>query len=285
MPVQLIKSEALIEGAIRKKQILEHISSFEVFSTFVPAVDKITLVTRKGDELKTEWFVTIDGAPFTWLEIDSLHKDEFSMQFEAVSGDFDLWAGEWRISYAGYQKLTLTLSINYFLGIPIIEDIVGNTLQRKIQTFADDMLIAHCKKIAAMGIEERTYPRAIIEKDIDISVNGKTIQTKVCNISCGGMMVLLKNGTLPIDKDKKITFSFAGITIDGYCLIENYCNTARIMFVQFLTTQQLNAILSKWNTGISVTDKVVQIYDVLVLKESGFKQMYSVNYPPQLHLK
>ena len=47
----------------RKKVIWKSITDFSIYQNIVAQIDAVHVHERVGDILKTEWFLTLDGAP------------------------------------------------------------------------------------------------------------------------------------------------------------------------------------------------------------------------------
>lgn len=174
MPIQTITSKAQLDNNIRKSEIWRQLKNHTSFSTFVPGVDKISLTSKNGSEVTAEWFITIEGAPFTWLEVISFDEPDFIAHFEAVCGDFEKWYGEWKVVSTYQGSFALEYTLNYHLGIPVIEDIVGSILHSKIQLFIDTMVNAHATNLQLNSTETRNCKRIRLNKNVEFIAQGRT---------------------------------------------------------------------------------------------------------------
>ena len=266
MPIQTITSKSLLDNRIRKSAVWAQLKSYDSFSTFIPGIDKIVVSAKNGSEVKAEWFITIDGAPFTWLEVIDLNEDKFSTNFEAVCGDFDKWYGEWKIAITDEGNYAIELLLNYHLGIPVIEDIVSSILRSKIQLFIDTMTHMHSKNLLSNVCETRNSNRIVINKNVNFVANGIVMDAKVIDISSGGLKMQLQSGILLSDTNKVNKFSFADVNVEGYCISDPHSDIVRIVFTKSLINQDMTSILSRWQTGTLPCDDFVEIYDVITSK-------------------
>lgn len=264
MSIQNVKSEIILEPDIRKKIIWKNLSDLHSFNGFIPGVDKIRIVSQSNTECKSEWYISIDGAPFSWLEIDTFNDLDCSIQFEAVSGDFDQMYGDWRLTSFNESQYKISYNLNYRLGIPIIEDIVGNTLLKKMQYFADTMLSAFAQKVKAQILEERFSKRITLNKKIKITTGHQSCEVEIVNISFGGMLIRIKDQLQWLSGTKQVSFRIDDEIIDGYCFSQDDDEaTRRIVFLKPLTPDTITKLLDKWDSGVVLSDDMIRIYDVI----------------------
>jgi ribosome-associated toxin RatA of RatAB toxin-antitoxin module len=268
MSLQTISSEKNLNFLSRKSVIWKHLTSFDDFNSFVAEIDEIKVNRGDEKEIITEWFITIRGVPFTWLEIDSLNINDDSLHFEAVSGDFDQWSGVWKIEQLETGYLKLVYSLNYHLGVPVIENIIDNVLQEKLQLFSDNMVEAHCKKLNGIVCDERQNSRIKINKNITFVADEKALSGEILDISQGGMLLRLKKGMLSADLHKIMSFSFVGFTIDGQCAYEKNTDSTRIVFTHHLTSEMFDTLLLLLNSETFHQNESVKVFDVFTAKKT-----------------
>jgi ribosome-associated toxin RatA of RatAB toxin-antitoxin module len=186
---RVITTEAIIKGLVRKDAAWQVISDFQNFPTLMKNVDKVVIHDRNEHEGKSEWFVTIENAPMHWLEQDIFDAPKYGMRFESIDGDFEQINGSWKVEDFHGDGIRLEYSMNYHLGIPVIEEVVGDVLQKKMKKNADSMVQAIKDELYKPAIaEERASPRIPIGLYNTFFLNGKEIRALVCNISRKGMM-------------------------------------------------------------------------------------------------
>lgn len=270
MPIQTIRFKAILDN-IRRSVIWNQLKNYNLFSTFIPGIDKITLTSKTDSEVTAEWFITIDGAPFTWLEVINFNDHDFTTHFEAVCGDFDKWFGEWKVITTRQGCFAIEYQLNYHLGIPVIEDIVGSIFHSKIQAFVEAMVNAHCKNLQLNTLETRSYKRIKLNKNVEFFADNRVIEAEIIDFSSGGLKIKLQKGMLPSDECKSVDFSFADIQNEGYCILDANTDIVRIVFYKSLTCEQTNSILSQWQTGHLLTKEMVKIFDVITSKSEVSK--------------
>ena len=189
MNYRIVTTEAIIKGIVRKDAAWRIISDFQNYPALVKNVDKVIIHDRNEHEGKSEWFVTIENAPMRWLEQDIFDAPKYGIRFESIDGDFEQINGAWKVEDFHGEGIRLEYSMNYHLGIPVIEEVVGDVLQEKMKKNADSMVQAIKDELDKPGrAEERACPRIPISQYNTFFLNGREIRAHVCNISRKGMM-------------------------------------------------------------------------------------------------
>jgi len=139
-----VETSIIIKGD--KKAVYEVAKDMEQFPEFMPDVESVRIVQRTEKGTITEWTSNIDGAPINWKELDEFDDERLCIRYKLIEGDLDKFEGEWTFSEVPegtYVKLT----INYDLGIPELEEIVGPILKEKVLRNAQKMLEAIKEKV------------------------------------------------------------------------------------------------------------------------------------------
>ena len=133
MAIQRITSEAVVRGNVRKESAWTIISDFTRFPGLIGSVDKVTTLERNGDAGKSEWFITVDNAPLRWIQIDRFDRKNYEIRFESIDGDFETISGFWKVEDFNNEGIKLRYCVDYSLGIPVIEEVVGEVLKEKMK--------------------------------------------------------------------------------------------------------------------------------------------------------
>jgi ribosome-associated toxin RatA of RatAB toxin-antitoxin module len=190
MNLERITSESIIKEPVRKNSAWNIISDFSKFSSYSKNIDKILVTGKTGIEQMSEWDVTFDGAPLTWIQKDILDGRNYSVNFRAVSGDFDQFAGFLHAEDSLEGAFALVYSLNYKIGIPIIEELFGPVFKEKMQLNFDALVHGIAEEIGRNKIasDERAARRYKIGVHEVMILDGKSIEAKIENISRSGMM-------------------------------------------------------------------------------------------------
>jgi ribosome-associated toxin RatA of RatAB toxin-antitoxin module len=109
------------------------------YPEYMPSVIAIDIFKQNESELTTRWDAEIDGAPIRWVQTVLCKDAEQEMVFEAIEGDFDVFRGKWSVIESEGQ-IYLKLLVEYKLGIPVIEEVLGPILKEKVRANSEAML-------------------------------------------------------------------------------------------------------------------------------------------------
>ena len=130
MSLETVRVERIVKGR-SAQEAFAFVLDVESYERFMPNVKKVTV--READEQKriTHWETTIEGAPLVWTERDDIRQDDLRIDFAKTEGDFSIFRGHWEVR-ASDGGVTLAFELEYSIGIPLIEPIVGPILKKKI---------------------------------------------------------------------------------------------------------------------------------------------------------
>ncbi|MBN2037234.1 MAG: SRPBCC family protein [Chitinispirillaceae bacterium] len=188
MSFEKVSSEAVLPGCVRKEKAWNIISDYARYSAIMDNVDKVEIAERSGDEGISRWYVTVEEAPLYWVEKDHFNSRGFEITFKSIEGDFDNINGRWHIQDSAGDGIAIRFEIQYNLGIPVIEEVLGHILKEKMKTNIDKMMAAVRKELCCAHSDERKYPRHIIGQANECSFMGSPSSLFVLNLSAGGMM-------------------------------------------------------------------------------------------------
>lgn len=266
---QKIICEKVLCRSFRKERIWDQILSYNKYSEYIPSVESIK--QKNTCPFISEWIINIEGAPFSWQQIDSFEPEENCLRFELIHGDFDLFRGKWRVESSGLlNSTTLSFQLEYSLGIPVIEDIAGNIIQEKLSGFINSMLEAHIKLIENTFSDDRRFERLYFGVHLNFFVDDTETLAELINISRGGMLLKLKDDMLRSGNNKIVCFKLAGYSLDSECFMSDKKGSIRVVFSSPLSQKDFIDILSKWKLRSENRDELINIYQVLSKqKDSG----------------
>jgi ribosome-associated toxin RatA of RatAB toxin-antitoxin module len=187
MAFEHVVTDAIILGKVRKDFAWQIIKDYKRYPDMMENVDGVEIHFQGDTAGKSEWFVSIEGAPLRWVEKDFFYKDTYTIRFESIDGDFDNINGKWKIEDFEGKGIRLHFSMDYNLGIPVIEEVLGPVLKEKMQTNLDMMMAAIKNELSRAQTEERHAERFTINTYSNLQMNQKTVRALILNISCGGM--------------------------------------------------------------------------------------------------
>jgi ribosome-associated toxin RatA of RatAB toxin-antitoxin module len=211
MNLEHISSESVISEPVRKDKVWDIISDFSKFALYTGNIDKIIITGKTGIEQVSEWDVTFDGAPLNWIQKDTLDRDSFAITFKALSGDFDQFAGSFRAQNSSEGCISLAYSLNYKIGIPIIEELFGPVFKEKMQLNFDAIVHGLAGEIAKYKVtsDERAARRHKVGVHEVMILDGRSIEAKIEDISRQGMMFTCDES----DLEKPVSVQACGLDL------------------------------------------------------------------------
>ena len=189
MAYQKVLSEATIPGFVRKESAWKIITDYSQYPAIMDNVDKVEISERTGREGISKWYVSVEEAPLYWMEKDHFSRRNYQIQFKSIEGDFDNINGQWRITDSSESGIKISFEIEYNLGIPVIEEVLGDILREKMKNNMEKMMGAITKSLNMQSKDERIHARYPINGQHIVSINGNEYNLFVHNLSAYGMMV------------------------------------------------------------------------------------------------
>lgn len=133
--------ETSIEIAAPARKVYELAKEQERFPEFMPDVESVTVLERHPDYILTKWKTLVEEAPIEWVEEDRFNDGHERIDYKLLEGDLDKFEGAWTFKETdGLTKVVL--SVDYDFGVPVLAELIGPTLQRKVQENSEMMLAA-----------------------------------------------------------------------------------------------------------------------------------------------
>ncbi len=253
MAYEHVSTEKVLKGRFRKEKAWEIISDYSCYPEIMDNVDEVTIHERNEKDGESEWFITIEEAPLTWKEKDSFNKEYFELNFKSVSGDFDNIDGAWKIENYNNEGIRIKFSIDYNLGIPVIEEVLGHILKEKMKNNIDSM-IAAVEKLLQEQIEERKFERFTVDKHHNLTINDKILRTSIIDVSRGGMMIKFDGKIDVINAPVKIN----GTMIESEIILDDVKKkNYRIVFNDTLTDEDTQKLVSLFSRETSQVQEAV----------------------------
>ncbi len=117
------------------------LSDMEAFPRFMENVVSVEVVRREDNTTDSQWHVTLQGAPFRWLERDTFLPEEGRITYQQISGDLKRFEGEWRIAPAE-DGTSVTLTTDFEFGMPMIAGLLNPVAKLILRRNAEQMLDA-----------------------------------------------------------------------------------------------------------------------------------------------
>lgn len=132
----------------------EALSDFERYPELTDAVRGVAVRECHGDTLLSEWEVNFRNGVLRWSERDELNRQDRTIGFDQLEGDFAHFSGTWRVEERP-NGCTVRFFARFDLGMPslapMIDPIAETTLQENILRILDGLLEEDVAGVAAAG--------------------------------------------------------------------------------------------------------------------------------------
>lgn len=279
MGYECVTTEAILKGKVRKEFAWKIISDYSRYEEFMENVDKVNILERSASVGKSEWFVTVEEAPLKWIERDYYDVDNYELRFESIDGDFENINGRWKVEDFQNEGIKIYFSIDYNLGIPVIEEVLGHILREKMKTNIDSMIHAIKEELTRTQGDDRIYKRYSIGKYNNLNLNSKDVRAFIVNLSQKGMMFYY-DGEFDA---QNITVKTSGLSIEAEALFNDLKHkNIRIIFKEAISERQIEELVSALNTsGIRAFERqLIEKHMTITFSDQAFP-VFLINLSPK----
>ncbi len=235
MSEKSIVSKTPLPSLIRREAAWRWICDFNNLAQATKQIDRIETLRRTADEGRSQWFVTLDGAPFRWIQKEQMNLPEYQISFQGIDGDFETLFGNWTIALNMDHEIEITFDMTFDLGLPLLGAALGDELMKRVQAFGDSLAAGIAEGLRDKVRDERVTPRNRPHMYADLSISGTRVRALVMDFSKAGMMV---NVPSPFEKDT-VELQVGSREIQAQVLeISGLGSAKRILFKSDLTTSE-----------------------------------------------
>src|ERR1700756_4892571 len=133
--------ETSIAIAAPARVVYELAKDQERFPQFMPDVEIAVTLERHPDHIITRWKTLVEEAPIEWTEEDRFDDSALRIDYQLIEGDLDKFEGAW--TFEERDGVThVVLGVEYDFGVPTLAELIGPTLEKKVQENSEMMLAA-----------------------------------------------------------------------------------------------------------------------------------------------
>jgi coenzyme Q-binding protein COQ10 len=133
--------ETVIAIAAPARVVYELAKDQERFPQFMPDVETVVVLERHPEYTITRWKTLVEEAPIEWTEEDRFDDERRRIDYKLIEGDLDTFEGAW--TFEERDGVThVVLGVEYDFGVPTLAELIGPTLQKKVQENSEMMLAA-----------------------------------------------------------------------------------------------------------------------------------------------
>jgi ribosome-associated toxin RatA of RatAB toxin-antitoxin module len=119
------------------------VTDVESYPDCMDSVQSVTITTGAGTRNRTaDWSVLLRGSVLRWSEREELDDEQQVITFEQVDGDLALFSGYWRVTPDASERSTVTLHVDFEIGIPLLADMLNPVAATALDENARQMLHA-----------------------------------------------------------------------------------------------------------------------------------------------
>ncbi|MBN1982049.1 MAG: SRPBCC family protein [Chitinivibrionales bacterium] len=238
-----VSTSSLLSGIYRKETAWQVITDLVSYPAMVNTVSSVEIIERTTTPTGiSSWLAYIEDTPLCWIQKETYDCESHQMHFESIDGDFEFFGGTWNIGQYKNEGIFISLSLRYRLGIPVIEDVIGSILEKKMQHFVDTIVHAISDVLKKRQVEERRNQRRKIGKYVQTKINDHLSAIHLINISETGLMF---HSIEPFDENVQ-SITLFDTTIP--CSLEEYSArtlTGRLKFAIVLDQDTITEISEK----------------------------------------
>jgi ribosome-associated toxin RatA of RatAB toxin-antitoxin module len=184
-----VSTSVKIMGGHRKELVFEKVKRLEDYPRFMPDVKEVNVLESGLKGGVSEWHVEIDGCPLYWKERDTFDRSQLLFRFDTIEGDFEFFTGQWEVlDSAGDTEVIF--SVEYSVGIPVIEEIIGPILAAKMEKNTLKMLTDLKREVEAMASQDaRAAQRVPTWIETVVQAGAKRYEALVRDLSDGGAAI------------------------------------------------------------------------------------------------
>lgn len=265
MAYQRVLSEATIPGFVRKESAWNIISDYSQYPAIMDNVENVEVIDRTSSEGISKWYVSVEEAPLYWMEKDHFSHSNYHIQFRSIEGDFDNINGQWHITDSNDSGIKISFEIEYNLGIPVIEEVLGDILHEKMKNNMEKIMEAITMSLNMQSKDERLCPRCSINRQHIASINGNKYHLFVHNLSAYGMMV---SASSEIEKIETMRIATTFFDIAAVHANESG-NRYRLIFRKPLKEALFASLRQKLVSSSPVLEKVsAGLHDALIITDT-----------------
>lgn len=121
-----------IQIAAPRHKIYELAKDMERYPQFMRDVESVKVLSRDGSRMVSRWKALVEEAPIEWTEEDFFDDANTRIDYKLIAGDLDKFEGTWTFEEEG-GVTNVVLTVDYDFGVPSLAELIGPTLQQKVE--------------------------------------------------------------------------------------------------------------------------------------------------------
>lgn len=179
-------------GPHRRQWLFDRLRELDVYNRQLEGLLAVEFLQRTGSRYLSRWALEVQGCPVGWIQEDHFDLDRFAYHFRGREGDFTHISGSWRVEPLSHGSAgsMLRFDAEWDLGVPIVDDLLGNAIEVQMRRAVRHVLTAMKGDMEGnRPIEDRLRPRANIHSAVGLSYPGGQSLAQMRDISAGGARI------------------------------------------------------------------------------------------------
>lgn len=118
----------------------ELVTDIESYPEKMNSVRSVVVREKNSDNWISDWVVELKESEMRWTEKETYYPSEHLIEFNQIDGDLESFTGSWKLTDQGLEKTLVTLTVNFSIGIPALEDMLNLVASDAIRENSEMML-------------------------------------------------------------------------------------------------------------------------------------------------
>ncbi|SDG03793.1 Polyketide cyclase / dehydrase and lipid transport [Lentzea fradiae] len=137
--MQIVRIDGIVPGR-QATEVYETVIDFGRYVELVETVREIEIEPAAADgSVVSHWAVNFRNGILRWTELDEFDRDGLVSRFTQTAGDFETFAGEWRVSQEG-DDVAVSFHAEFDFGVPTLASIIDPVAIRVLTESMKDIL-------------------------------------------------------------------------------------------------------------------------------------------------
>jgi ribosome-associated toxin RatA of RatAB toxin-antitoxin module len=138
--MRIVKMTTPLPGAA--DDVFERICNFERYPELTDAVRSVVVTPRADGSLASAWEVNFRNGILRWSETDRVDREQRTIEFEQLDGDFEAFTGRWSVEPAN-GGCVVGFEAAFDLGMPtlapMLDPIAEGALRENVARILDGL--------------------------------------------------------------------------------------------------------------------------------------------------
>lgn len=116
------------------------VTDIESYPEKMNSVRSVIVREKSDDTWISDWIVELKESEMRWTEKEIYFPSEHLIEFSQIDGDLESFHGTWKLTGQGLEQTLVTLTVNFSIGIPALEEMLNPVASDAIRENSEMML-------------------------------------------------------------------------------------------------------------------------------------------------